>query len=110
MIEQTTCPKCLIKLCEMSLYDDLDGKLSCPECKIRVDRWVDTREVENIVKFDYEDFTLMLNAAWNAFENTLFVWGVTQEQTDKFAQILDCKDGYKAVDDALAESVDWKEE
>lgn len=95
---------------EMSLWDDLEGKLTCAKCGLRTDHWIKSENKEDDVKFDYEDFNLMLNAAWNAFENTLFVWGVTQEQTDKFVQILDCKDGYKAVDDALAESIEWKEE
>jgi hypothetical protein len=60
------------------------------------------------MKFDEEDFDMMLNAAWSAFENTLFVWGVTQEQIDKFVDRLDNKDGFKAVDDSLSEVIEWR--
>ena len=52
---------------------------------------------------------MMLNAAWSAFENTLFVWGVTQEQIDKFVDRLDNKDGFKAVDDSLSEVIEWRD-
>ena len=62
------------------------------------------------MKLNNEDFDLMLNAAWNSFENTLFLWGMTKEQIDKFSDILDNKDGFKAVDDVLSEVVDWEEE
>lgn len=61
------------------------------------------------MKFDEEDFDMMLNAAWSAFENTLFVWGVTQEQIDKFVDRLDNKDGFKAVDDSLSEVIEWRD-
>lgn len=61
------------------------------------------------MKFDEEDFDMMLNAAWSAFENTLFVWGVTQEQIDKFVDRLEDKDGFKAVDDSLSEVIEWRD-
>lgn len=61
------------------------------------------------MKFDGEDFDMMLNAAWSAFENTLFVWGVTQDQIDKFVDRLDSKDGFKAVDDSLSEVIEWRD-
>ena len=50
----------------------------------------------------YEDFDLMQISAWSAFENTLFLWGMSEKQIDKFAGILDGKDGYKAIEDSLA--------
>lgn len=52
----------------------------------------------------------MIESAWSAFENTLKVWGLTDEQIDKFTDILDGKDGYKAVDDALSEVIEWEDE
>lgn len=57
-----------------------------------------------------EDYELMLNAAWSAFENTLKVWGLTDKQLDKFTDILAGKDGYKAIEDSLAEVIEWEEE
>lgn len=86
MIEQTTCPRCLTKLCEMSLYDDLEGKLSCPECRTRVDRWIVVGS-ENVVKFNYEDFNLMLNAAWSAFDSTLKAHGATEGQVKELTSM-----------------------
>lgn len=62
------------------------------------------------MKLNNEDFDLMLNAAWSAFENTLFLWGMPKKDIEKFTDILDNKDGFKAVDDALQEVVDWEEE
>lgn len=50
----------------------------------------------------YEDFELMQISAWNAFETTLRTWGMSEKQIDKFAGILDGKDGYKAIEDSLA--------
>lgn len=61
------------------------------------------------MKFDEEDFDMMLNAAWSAFENTLFVWGVTQEQIDKFIDRLEDKDGFTSVDDSLSEVIEWRD-
>ena len=52
----------------------------------------------------------MLNAAWSAFENTLFLWGMTKEQIDKFSDVLDSKGAIEDVLDALREVVDWEEE
>ena len=62
------------------------------------------------MKFNYEDFSLMQNAAWNAFESTLRMWKLSEKQIDKFVSILDSKDGFKAVDDALSEVVEWEDE
>ena len=55
-----------------------------------------------------EDFELMQISAWNAFETTLRTWGMSEKQIDKFTGILDGKDGYKAVDDALSEVIEWE--
>ena len=49
-------------------------------------------------------------SAWNAFETTLRTWGMSEKQIDKFAGILDRKDGYKAIGDSLAEAIEWEEE
>ena len=57
-----------------------------------------------------EDFELMQISAWNAFETVLSTWGLTDKQLDKFTDILDGKDGYKAVDDALSEVIEWEDE
>lgn len=62
------------------------------------------------MKFDYEDFNLMLNAAWSAFENTLFLWGMSKERIAKFSDVLDSKGAIEDVLDALQEVVDWEEE
>lgn len=62
------------------------------------------------MKLSEEDYELMLNAAWSAFENTLKVWGLTDKQLEKFTDILDGKDGYKAVDDAISEVIEWEDE
>lgn len=62
------------------------------------------------MKLSEEDYELMLNAAWSAFENTLFLWGVSQESVDKFSYILDMKDGYNCVDDALSEVIELEDE
>ena len=62
------------------------------------------------MKLNNEDFDLMLNAAWNSFENTLFLWGMTKEQIDKFSDALDSKGAIEDVLDALQEVVDWEEE
>ena len=62
------------------------------------------------MKLDEEDFDLMLNAAWSAFENTLFLWGMSKEQTDKFSDVIDSKGVIEDVLDALQEVVDWEEE
>ena len=40
------------------------------------------------MKLNNEDFDLMLNAAWSAFENTLKVWGLTDKQLDKFTTLM----------------------
>ena len=58
----------------------------------------------------YEDFELMQISARNAFETTLRTWGMSEKQIDKFAGILDRKDGYKAIGDSLAEAIEWEEE
>lgn len=44
------------------------------------------------------------------FENTLFLWGMTKEQIDKFSDVLDSKGAIEDVLDALQEVVDWEEE
>lgn len=62
------------------------------------------------MKLNNEDFDLMLSAAWSAFENTLFLWGMTKEQIDKFSDVLDSKGAIEDVLDALQEVVDWEEE
>ena len=62
------------------------------------------------MKFNYQDFSLMQHSAWNAFESTLRMWKLSDEQIDKFTSILDGKDGFKAVDDALSEVVEWEDE
>ena len=62
------------------------------------------------MKLDNEDFDLMLNAAWNSFENTLFLWGMSKETIDKFSNSLDIKGAIEDVLYALQEVVDWEEE
>ena len=57
-----------------------------------------------------EDFELMQISAWNAFETVLSTWGMSEKQIDKFAGILDGKDGYKAIEDSLAVVIEWEEE
>ena len=61
------------------------------------------------MKFDEEDFDMMLNAAWSAFENTLFVWGVTQEQIDKFVDRLEEDSVYHSIDCALGQVIEWRD-
>lgn len=62
------------------------------------------------MKYTYDEYRIMIESAWSAFENTLKVWGLTDKQVDKFTDILDGKDGYKAVDDALSEVIEWEDE
>lgn len=61
------------------------------------------------MKFDEEDFDMMLNAAWSAFENTLFVWGVTQEQIDKLDDLLEEDSVYHSIDCALGQVIEWRD-
>ena len=61
------------------------------------------------MKFDEEDFDMMINAAWSAFENTLFVWGVTQEQIDKFVDRLEEDSVYHSIDCALGQVIEWRD-
>ena len=61
------------------------------------------------MKFNEEDFDMMLNAAWSAFENTLFVWGVTQEQIDHFSEKVYAHEGYAAVSNSLEEVIEWRD-
>ena len=62
------------------------------------------------MKLNNEDFDLMLNAAWSSFESTLFLWGMSKEQTDKFSDMIDSKGTIEDVLDALKEVVDWEDE
>lgn len=62
------------------------------------------------MKYTYDEYRIMLESAWSAFENTLKVWGLTDKQVDKFTDILDRIDGYKSVDDALSEVIEWEDE
>lgn len=62
------------------------------------------------MKLDNEDFDLMVNAAWNSFENTLFLWGMSKETIDKFSNALDSKGAIEDVLYTLQEVVDWEEE
>lgn len=58
------------------------------------------------MKYAYDEYRIMIESAWSAFENTLKVWGLTDKQLEKFTDILDGKDGYKSVDDALSEVIE----
>ena len=60
------------------------------------------------MKYTYDEYQIMIDSAWSAFENTLKTWGITQEQINKFVYVVDGKDGYKAIDDALAEVIEWE--
>lgn len=62
------------------------------------------------MKLNNEDFDLMLNAAWSAFENTLFLWGLSQEEIDSFTSKVEKQDGFYIVDVALSEVVEWEDE
>ena len=53
------------------------------------------------MKLSEEDYELMLNAAWSAFENTLFLWGLSQKEIESFASKVEKQDGYYVVDVAL---------
>ena len=52
---------------------------------------------------------MMLNAAWSAFENTLFLWGFSKEEIEKFSDSLVDKDGYTAVENSLLEIIDLED-
>lgn len=62
------------------------------------------------MKLNNEDFDLMHNAAWNSFENTLFLWGLSQEEIDSFTSKVEKQDGFYIVDVALGEVVEWEDE
>lgn len=62
------------------------------------------------MKYTYDEYRIMLESAWSAFENTLKVWGMSEEQMEDFFNILGVKDGYKAVDDAISEVIEWEDE
>lgn len=62
------------------------------------------------MKYTYDEYRIMIESAWSAFENTLKVWGLTDKQLEKFTDILDGKDGYKSVDDAISEVIEWEDE
>lgn len=62
------------------------------------------------MKYTYDEYRIMIESAWSAFENTLKVWGLTDKQVDKFTDILDRIDGYKSVDDALGSVVELEDE
>lgn len=47
-VEQTNCPVCNGLLREASLYDDLDGKLTCMIYSRRTNRWIEMIEKENL--------------------------------------------------------------
>ena len=40
------------------------------------------------MKLNNQDFDLMLNAAWNSFENTLFLWGMTKADIEVFEELM----------------------
>lgn len=61
------------------------------------------------MKLNNEDFDLMLNAAWSAFENTLFLWGLSQEEIDSLASKVEKQDGFYIVDVALSEVVELED-
>lgn len=61
------------------------------------------------LKLSEDDFELMLEAAWSAFENTLFLWGVTQEEIDSFISKVEKQDGYYIVDVALSEVIELED-
>lgn len=58
----------------------------------------------------YEDFDLMQISAWSAFENTLFLWGMSKERIAKFSDVLDSKGAIEDVLDALQEVVELEDE
>lgn len=61
------------------------------------------------MKLSEEDYELMLNAAWSAFENTLFLWGLSQKEVDSFASKVEKQDGHYIVDVALSEVVELED-
>ena len=62
------------------------------------------------MKYTYDEYQIMVQSAWSAFENTLKVWGVTDKQMDKFRDIVDDKDAYNAVSNALGEVIEWEDD
>lgn len=62
------------------------------------------------MKINSEDFDLMLNSAWSAFENTLFLWGVTRVDVEVFEELMDKRGGYYKVEAALLDTVELEEE
>lgn len=62
------------------------------------------------MKYTYDEYRIMIESAWSAFENTLKVWGISDEQIDKFCELVDKWEGYGAVSNALAEVVEWEDE
>lgn len=58
------------------------------------------------MKLNNEDFDLMLNAAWSAFENTLFLWGMTKADIEVFEELMDKWGGYNKVEAALLDTVE----
>lgn len=63
-----------------------------------------------VKKWGYANFEFAVDSAWRAFENTLRVHGVTDEEIQKFVKVSDSKDNYGGVSDALAEAITWEEE
>ena len=61
------------------------------------------------MKLSEEDYELMLNAAWSAFENTLFLWGLSQKEIESFASKVEKQDGFYIVDVALSEVVELED-
>ena len=62
------------------------------------------------MKLSNEDFDLMLNAAWSAFENTLFLWGISGEELEAFTNAMYCVDGYTVVGDIVKNIVELEDE
>lgn len=60
--------------------------------------------------YNDKKFDLMVESAWRAFESTLMLHGMHKHEVEHFTDYLDVKDGYKAVADALIESVEWEDE
>lgn len=62
------------------------------------------------MKISSEDFDLMLNSAWSAFENTLFLWGMTKVDVEAFEELMDKWGGYNKVEAALLDTVELEKE
>lgn len=58
----------------------------------------------------YTEYKELLTAAWESFEKTLISGGLSEQEVSKFIRILDQKDGYNEVDDALSEAIVWEED